>query len=105
MSEMIASLARFIVRVVLVVAAAVFAAALLVALLVFVSFWLLRAGWARLMGRPVAPFIMRMNPRDGFGHVFRAGQGMRSEAGPVPPEPPGRHQIADITDVEPKEPR
>jgi len=102
MSEIIARLARFIMRLVLVVAAAVFAAALLVALLILLSIWLLRAGWARLTGRPVTPFVMRMNPRSGFEQVFRGREGMRSEGSAARPQ---QRDLGDVTDVEPKEPR
>lgn len=102
MNDLIAGFARLVLRLVLVVAGLVFAAALLVALLLLVAFWMLRAAWARLTGQPVTPFVMRMNPRSGFEHVFRAGQGMQRDTGP---QPPGRRGIADVTDVEPKEPR
>ena len=100
-TDLIAGLARFVLRLVLLAAGLVFAAALLVALMLLVAFWMLRAAWAKLTGRPVMPFVMRMNPRSGFEHVFRAGQGMQRQ----PPQPPGRREIADVTDVEPKEPR
>ena len=102
MSELIAGLARLIVRLVLVVAASVFAVALLAALLIFLSIWLLRASWARLTGQPVTPFVMRMNPRSGFEQMFRSRNPMQAEGTPLRPE---HREIADITDVEPKEPR
>ncbi len=102
MNDLIAAFARLVLRLVLIAAGLVFAAALVVALLLLVAFWVLRAAWARLTGRPVTPFVMRMNPRSGFEHVFRAGQGMPREPAP---QAPGRREIADITDVEPKEPR
>ncbi len=101
-TDLIAGFARLVLRLVLIVAGLIFAAALLVALLLLVAFWMLRAAWARLTGQPVTPFVMRMSPRSGFEHVFRAGQGMQR---PPAPQPPGRRDIADITDVEPKEQR
>ena len=109
MTDLIAGLTRFILRLVLLVAGLAFAAALLVAFLLLVAFWMLRAGWARLTGRPVTPFVMRMDPRAGFGHVFRAGQQpMRGDGSPLQPgreERRERREIADVTDVEVKEPR
>ncbi len=114
-NDLISGLARLVVRLVLVAAGLVFAAALLVALLLLVAFWSLRAAWARLAGRPVTPFVMRMDPRTGFGQVFRAdmfraGQGM--QRGPMqddgmrePGAPVPRREIADVTDVVAKEPR
>jgi hypothetical protein len=102
LNDLIAGLARFVLKVVLVVAGLVLAASLLVALAVLLAFWLLRAAWARLTGRPVAPFVMRFDPRGGFDSMVRRAGGERYGTTRRPGEP---REIADITDVEPKEPR
>ena len=34
--------------------------------------WGLRALWARLTGRPVTPWVMRMDPRTGWSTVYRS---------------------------------
>ena len=62
---------NFIFRVILVLLGLVFAASLAVAALLLAAVWGLRYAWARLTGRPVAPWVMRFNPRSGFDR-FRA---------------------------------
>jgi hypothetical protein len=105
MSGLIAGLARLIVRLALVVAALVFAAAVVAALFFLLALWLLRSSWARLTGRPVTPFVMRMNARSGFEQVFRGRHAAQAEGSALRPERTEPREIADITDVEPKEPR
>jgi hypothetical protein len=60
--------------------------------------------WVRLTGQPVTPFVMRVDPRGGFNRMYR-GAPARPVNEPVPPEPTRRREIADVTDVEVKEPR
>ncbi len=96
---------RLFLRLVFVVAGLVFAAALAVAVVILLALWGARSLWARLTGRPVTPFVMRIDPRGGFGRVY---QPRRWDAdSPVAPDAvgTGRRQIADVTDVEAKEPR
>ena len=88
----------FVLRVILLAAALVFAASLAVAALVLLLLWSLRALWARLTGRPVTPFVVRMDPRGGFGRVWRPQQSTPDPAA----ERPSRARIEDVTDVEPK---
>lgn len=90
----------FFLRLVLLAAGLVFALSLLLAACVLLLFWGLRAAWARLTGQPVVPFVMRMDPRSGFAHVFRARQEARHEpqASSARRADPG-----DVTDVEIKE--
>lgn len=90
----------FFLRLVLLAAGLVFALSLLLAACVLMLLWGLRAVWARLTGQPVVPFVMRMDPRSGFVHVFRARQAARHE----PPAPSARRaDPGDVTDVEIKE--
>jgi hypothetical protein len=86
---------RLLFRLVFLAIGLVFAASLLVAVGLLAAFWFLRAGWAKLTGRPVAPFIVRVDPRAGFSRFRDAG---------VRPEPAGRSaQLHDVTDVEARE--
>jgi len=92
------TLLNLLLRLVLLAAGLVFAASLLVAVLGLLAVWALRYGWARLTGRPAAPFVFRgVDPRAGFGRVWQAGQGRSPARSP--------RGIADVTDVVAKEPR
>ena len=89
-----ATLLAFVFRVFLLLAGLVFAASLAVGFVLLVALWLVRSAWARLAGRPAAPFVVRVDPRGGFERmVRRPGANARSS-------PPA----ADVTDVEPKAP-
>lgn len=95
---------NFLLRVLLVAAGLVFAASLLVVFCVLMALWSLRALWARLTGRPVTPFVMRMGPRAAFEEAMR-----RAHAPSEPSRTPRadaaagpRGRIGDVTDVEPK---
>lgn len=94
---LLATLLWFVLRVMAFAAGLVFAASVLVALLLLAFFWLLRAGWARLTGRPVVPWVMRVDPRRGFDRVYRGGAMRRPPGGQTP------RADADVTDVEPKD--
>jgi hypothetical protein len=88
---------KFLLRLLLVVAGLIFALSLLFVMIVLMALWGLRALWGKLMGRPVNPFVMRMNPRAGFDQVFRQADRHSPAAGKPP-----RRVIEDVTDVEPK---
>ena len=96
---------KWLLRLVLLVAGLVCAASLLFAALLFLGLWALRAAWARLTGKPVAPFVWRVDARTGFGSVFRTRSGAAKVAEPGPTTPVGRRQLPDIEDVEVKLPR
>lgn len=100
------SLLGLLLRLVLLAAGLVFAAALLVGICFIAALWGLRYAWAKLTGRPVNPFVVRIDPLGGFGRVYRSGQGgmpsQRADEAAVRPE---RREIGDVTDVVPKEPR
>ena len=107
MNDFVSQLIRFLLRVVLVGFALVFAASLLLVVFALAAVWGLRAGWARLTGRPVSPWVMRVNPGAGWNSVFRAGERFRPGQGPArATEPaPGRPDLLDVTDVQVKEVR
>jgi len=93
----------FLLRLFLVLAGLVFGASLALALALILILSALRAGWARLTGRPVAPFIIRIDPRGGFDRmVRRAGHAAATRRGSK-----GVHlrpRVADVTDVEARPP-
>jgi hypothetical protein len=74
LNDFVAGLLRLVVRVVVIAMGLVLFASLLVAVLLLALVWMLRAGWARLTGRPVSPFVMRMDPRKGFSRMYRSGE-------------------------------
>lgn len=95
-----ATLMTFILRAFLLAAGLVFAASLAVAAVLMLAVWCLRAAWAKLTGRPVAPFIVRLDPRGGFERMYRRSpQGSRTpRADAVQP----RRAAGNVVDVEPK---
>jgi hypothetical protein len=93
---------NFLLRLVLLAAGLVFAASLAVVFVFLLLLAGLRVGWARLTGRPTAPFVFRVDPRAGFGRVYRAGRGTASPQ--HEPVRPARRDIGDVTDVQPKPP-
>ena len=96
------SFINFVLRLFLVMAGLLFAASLAVGFTLMLAFWSLRAGWARLTGRPVMPFIMRVTPRSGFERMYRrAAEGRAGRAGSSVRQ---RTRGADVTDVEPRPP-
>ena len=96
------TLMTFLFRLFLVAAGLLFAASLAVAFVLMLGLWGMRAAWARLTGRPVMPFVVRIDPRGGFERMYRrAEQGGRSpRADSVRPGP----RLGDVTDVEPRPP-
>jgi hypothetical protein len=92
----------FILRLFLLAAGVIFAASLAVAFVLMVGVWSLRAVWAKLTGRPVTPFIIRVDPRGGFERMYRgAGEGSRTPRADALQPARG---ITDVTDVEAKAP-
>jgi hypothetical protein len=89
----------FILRLLLLVAGLVFAASLAVGAVLMLAAWSVRAGWAKLTGKPVAPFIVRIDPRGGFERMYR-------RAGPAASRTPradavrSARPVGDVTDVE-----
>lgn len=93
---------NFLLRLFLLAAGLLFAASLAAAFVLMLALWSLRAGWARLTGRPVVALIVRLDPRTGFQRMYR-----RAGKGGAPRRPDGvalRPKLADVTDVEPRPP-
>lgn len=74
MNEIVAGVIRLVMRLLIVAVGVVLFLSLLAAVVVFALLWALRAGWARLTGRPVKPWVMRMDPRTGFSTAFRSSE-------------------------------
>ena len=93
----------FLLRVLLLAAGLVFAASVLAAFALLLALWSVRALWARLMGRPVFPFVMRMGPGSAFASMMRrappASRTPRADAAAGV-----RTRLADVSDVEPRSP-
>jgi hypothetical protein len=93
------TLVSFLLRLVLLAAGLVFAASLAVVFLAVLGLWLVRAAWARLTGRPVMPFVVRMHPRDGFSRWARRAE---PESRTPRADAAGLPRVRDVTDVEAK---
>ncbi|MBV7539571.1 hypothetical protein [Acidovorax sp. sic0104] len=112
MNDFVASVFRLIVRLLVVAMGVVLFLSLLAAVMVLALAWVLRAGWARLTGKPVTPWVMRMDPRSGFSTAFRSTQRWSSAGAQRAPEPgdgaeapvasrrggilPGAAQVTDV---------
>ena len=97
-----ATVLNFILRLVLLAAGLVFAASMAVAFVLMIAFWGVRAVWAKLTGRPVVPFIVRIDPRSAFERMYRASD--RHNRTPRPDAVRSRYVVGDVTDVEPRPP-
>jgi len=96
-----------VLRLVLVAVGAVLALAVLCGVFVLFLVWAVKRAWARVTGRPVAPWVLRTDPLA----VWRQTAGFRrGAAGGEPvgsPSPPGsapgpRKSLGDVSDVTPK---
>lgn len=85
-----------ILRIVLLMAGLVFFLGLMFAACVLLAFWLVRALWARLTGRPVAPWTFQVNRQAMWNRFYRAPGAPQDAQAP-------RRDDSDVTDVEPKE--
>lgn len=89
----------FILRLFLLVAGVLFAASLAAAAVLMLAVWSVRAAWAKLTGQPVAPFIVRMDPRGGFERMVRRGEPASSRTPKADAVRRGR-PAGDVSDVE-----
>ena len=92
---------RWGLRLVVLAMGVLFFLSLLAAAAVLAVVWGLRALWARLTGRPVTPWVMRMDPRTGWSTVYRSTARWTAQR----PEQPRRddRDVTDVTDVVPRE--
>ena len=110
MNDFLAGLTGWLIRAVVVVAGLVMFLSLLAAVLVLALVWGLRALWARLTGRPVMPWTLRVDPRTGWSTVYRSTERW-SAARPAPAaDTPSRRAgllpgADEVVDVEPRAPR
>lgn len=94
------TLLTFLLRLLLLAAGLLFAASLAVVAVLMLGLWGVRAAWAKLTGRPVVPFIFRIDRRSGFERMYRRAQrGTRTPRADA--VMPGR-KISDVIDVEPR---
>ena len=93
---------NLLLRVFLVLAGLVVGASAVVVSVLLLAFWGARAGWAKLTGRPLTPFVAGLHPFGGFDEMVRRTQASRAQrAHSVVQRTPG---AADVTDVEPRPP-
>ena len=111
MNDFMAGLTRWLIRAVLLAAGLVLFLSLFVAAMVLALAWGLRAVWARLTGRPVVPWTMRMDPRNGWNTVYRSSARWTSPRGGASTEADATESrrggvlpgAGDVTDVQPRE--
>ncbi|MBS0318335.1 MAG: hypothetical protein JSR49_14540 [Proteobacteria bacterium] len=72
LSEFIDDLLRLVLRIVLLAMALVFIASLVVAGALLLAVWAVRRLWARLIGRPVSPWVFRIDPRAQWNRFYHA---------------------------------
>ena len=99
---------NFLLRAILFLVGLVLAASLAAAVLLLATFWLIGAGWARLTGKPVRPWVMRFNPGSGFDRFRSATRPAEPSAADVTTarargesvkSPVALGAVADVTDV------
>lgn len=116
MNDLVSGLVRFLVRALVLAMGLVVFLSLLAAAVLLGLVWAVRAAWARLTGRPMAPWVMRVDPRGGFRAAMRSrapqwgGSGASDDAGMDGAASPSRRGgvlpgSANVTDVEAREVR
>lgn len=99
MTTMLSTLVHWLLRTLLLVAGVLFFLGLLCVVFLGAAVWLLRALWARLTGRAVSPWQMRVDPRAGFGRVYQ-NAAPRQQPEPAPsrrgPVLPGAASVSDV---------
>ncbi len=115
MNDFVAGVVSLLLRLIVIAMGLVLFASLVVAAMLLALVWLLRAGWARLTGRPVTPWVMGVDPRTGFSTVFRTTERWSAgRRGSRAPEATGEDAAASrrggilpgaaqVTDVEARE--
>ena len=106
MSDLIAVVIRFVLRMVLLLMALVFIASLLLAAVLLLAVWGVRRLWARLTGRPVSPWVFRVDPRAQWNRFYHAADRWPPPSSRFARPPGAPHgKMPDVQDVEVKEPR
>ena len=96
LTELLRTVLRVIVRVIMVVGSLFFLASVLAMALILVSFWLIRAVWSKLTGQPVSPWMIQFN-RPAVRSRFRwPANPSRGQVGAQ------RRADSEVIDVEPK---
>jgi hypothetical protein len=93
LNQLLSQVFSVILRVALLLAAVVFVASLLLVAGLVLSVWLVRAFWARLTGKPVAPWTFQVNRQAMWGKFYPQGR----SGGSTP------HDDSNVIDVEPKQ--
>ncbi|MCZ2103858.1 MAG: hypothetical protein OZ923_10495 [Comamonadaceae bacterium] len=101
MNEVVTTVVRWSLRLLVLAMGVVLALSLLVAASIVAAAWGLRALWARITGRPVTPWVMRMDPRHGWNTVYRSTARWTAHTAEQARSRVGRS--LDVTDVEPRE--
>jgi hypothetical protein len=101
LNEVVTTVARWSLRLLVIVMGAVLFLSLLAAAGVLALAWGIRLLWARLTGRPARPWVMRMDPRHGFSTVYRSTARWTSHTASKARSSVSR--LGDVTDVEPRE--
>lgn len=106
MTDLLAGLVRFTLRVIFFLFGLVFALSLLVAVLFVAALWGLRALWARLTGKPVTPWVMRMSPMAGWRRFndMAPAEPEKSASERATARALGQAGRADVEDAQPREP-
>lgn len=102
MNEVVAGVIRWTLRLVIFAMGVVLFLSLVAAAALLTVVWGARALWARLTGRPVMPWTMRMDPRTGWSTVYRSTARWTAQK-PAEPRRGESSSVHDITDVVPRE--
>ncbi|WPB55317.1 hypothetical protein [Xylophilus sp. GOD-11R] len=94
-------LALMVIKLVLVAVGAVLALVVLCGVFVLFCLWAVRRAWARLTGRPVAPWVLHTDPMAVWRRAAQFGRGA-AQAPPAREAAPPRRVAEDVTDVTPK---
>lgn len=109
-NDLVAGVIRWALRLIVVAMGVVVFLSLLAAAALLAMVWGARALWARLAGKPVMPWTMRMDPRSGWSTVYRstARWSAQSPAASTDDTSPGTRSrelpgAREVTDVEARE--
>jgi hypothetical protein len=103
LSDPIAAVIRLVLRAVLLLMALVFIASLLLAATLLLAVWGVRRLWARLTGRPVSPWVFRVDPRAQWNRFYHAADRWPRGSTRFGPGAAASRRPQDVQDVEIKE--